>query len=130
MKHIYLAVLTLFALLVLAIPAGADNSGAQSPMGSMAKILHGLNHYPTDEEKRTLQNIMQQSPQGSHHHTLARAIYNLEHSVSSKDAPHLKAIISDTNAGKAEKDMARIILELNHKPGSSDKERLEMMMHR
>lgn len=107
----------------------AETMSADAAISSMAKIMRGLNHYPGNEDKKVLKNILQNLPDNSHAHTLAAAIMHLEHTVASEDAPKLKAIIDDTSASKNEQALARIILNLNHKPGAEDKKHLEMMMH-
>lgn len=129
MKTYFTGLMLLIALIMLSNLVFAGGMDKQSAISSMSKIMHGMNHYPGDADKKSLKDIMNHSEQGSHHHTLASSMMNLEHSVSSKDAPHLKAIINDKNASKEEQDLARIILNMNHKPGDADKERLKMMMH-
>lgn len=129
MKNTFTGFMLLLAVILVSNPAFAGGMDKQSTISTMSKIMHGMNHYPGDADKKLLKDIMNHSKQGSHHHTLAGSMMNLEHSVSSNDVPHLEAIINDKNAGKDEQDLARMILNMNHKPGDADKKRLKMMMH-
>jgi hypothetical protein len=126
--HTYFTRLLLVMLTVagLAAPAGANDN--QAAMTKMAKIMHQLNHYPSAEDKKVLNEIAAAPGIGARQKTLAEAMLNLEHAVADKDAPKLNAIINDKGASNHERDLARIILNLNHKASDDDKKRLQSMM--
>ena len=110
-----------------AMSLSANSFAGESPLHTMAKILIGLNHYPSDSEKQTLKAIVSGSA-SSHQKTIATSMINLQHKAQGSDIPKLKAITSDGKASKGEKDLATILLGLSHSPSSSDKSTLKSMM--
>ena len=107
----------------MAGPTGHDHSAA----GTMAEILTGLNHYPSDGEKATLNKIAADSHATANEKAIAKAIVNLNHSVAAGDKDKLMAITKDAAASATDKDLASILLSLNHKPSDADKAKLKMI---
>jgi len=108
-----------------------QSSFAASPSNSvktMATILHYLNHFPGDEERKKLNKIVNDGKATSQEKTIATAILNLQHSATSADKKKLSSVISDSSTSMAAKDVAKIVKSLNHKPSSSDKKVLKKYM--
>jgi len=95
---------------------------------TMANILMHLNHYPSDSEKTTLQNIANDSGSSKNERIIATAMINLHHKATAEDKEKLNKVMNDSSATSNERDMAAIIYNLHHKPTSADKEKLQGMM--
>jgi len=110
-----------------ALTVSAASFAGDSGLKTMAHILMGLNHYPSDSEKQTLKGIVNGSG-SSHQKTIATAMINMQHKAGASDVPKLKSIAGDGKASQGEKDLANILLGLNHSASSSDKAKLKSMM--
>jgi len=119
----------IFSILLLSIFAVSQTvtAGGTQSEKVMAKILVHLNHYPSDNEKTQLSNILNHS-QSAHEKAVATAILNLEHSARSSDKKELKKVMSDSSANPPLKDIAGVVYRLNHKPSSSDKKLLTAIL--
>ena len=96
-------------LLVVAAPAMAAD-----PAATMADILVGMNHYPTDEQKSTLSDIASDEGVDEHLRTIATAISDIEHRVTDADREKLKSIAANESASETEKKLADAALAFNH----------------
>jgi len=113
-------------LLIFTLSQSATAGGTQSEK-VMAKILVHLNHFPSDNEKTQLSNILNHS-QSAQEKAVATAILNLEHSARSSDKKELKKVMSDSSVNPPLKDIAGVVYRLNHKPSSSDKKLLTAIL--
>lgn len=113
----------LFSLLLLSPLA----LGAATPTQEVAGILQDLNHYPSAEEKETLNSIAQDQSNSEAIRTIAAAVRDMEHKVSDEDAAKLEEIASDSSVGEQEQELARIVMDINHKPSQETMARLEDM---
>ncbi len=104
----------------------ADESAA---IQSMAKIMMGLNHNPSDGEKGTLKGIVDNKSASKHEQILAQSMINLQHKASPADKEKLSKIMNDNSASAHARDLAGIIHNLDHKPSDGDKSKLEKMIH-
>lgn len=117
--------ITISFLCALSISTASFAGG--SALKTMASILMGLNHYPSDSEKETLKGIVNGDGSGNQK-SLATAMINLQHKAASSDIPKLKSITSDSKASQGEKDLATILLGLSHSASASDKAKLKSIM--
>ena len=96
---------------------------------SMANIMMKINHYPSDSEKKTLGDIVNDKSTSEHDRVMAQSIINLQHKASPADKEKLSKIMNDKSAPADARDLASIIHNLNHTPSEGDKARLEKMIH-
>jgi len=95
---------------------------------TMAGIMMGLNHYPSDAEKGTLKGIVDGDASAAEK-ACATAMINLQHSASADDKKKLNAIIGDDSTPGPVRALAKIIVNLNHMPSGDDKKVLKDLMH-
>ncbi len=122
-----LVFLGLFTLCQATLASGSHSGGHAMPEKTMAKVLFHLNHFPSDDEKKKLTSIINESS-SSHEKIIANAILNLQHSASSSDKKKLKTVMNDSDAPENLKKLASVVFNLNHKPSSSDKNLLTEIM--
>lgn len=124
MRH-RLHILSVFVFLAVVVsPMAADETKA---VQTMSGILVKLNHFPTDAEKITLQQIADNKTTTAHERVVAQAMINLKHKVSADDKTKLDALLSDKSAPESVKTLATIIVNLNHAPSDADKEKLKKL---
>jgi len=113
------------AVLVLPVSSFAANSDA---IKTMAGILKGLHHYPSAEEKKSLQAIVANDKSTAGEKVLATALINIKHTVSGADQDKLEKLMNDESATGLERSMADIIIHINHEPRPADQPKLDEMM--
>lgn len=87
----------------------------------LAQITKNLNHYPSDEEKATLNAIIESDYSSEEEAAIAMALANMEHKVTAADAERLADIVDDDFANDAARKLAGILLNINHSPSDEDK---------
>jgi len=114
------------AVILIALLAPLASAGDDS-VQTMAGILIKLNHFPSAEEKTTLQAIIASPDSSAATKTIAQAIHDMQHSVSAADKAKLEAIASDPAASDGEKTLAGILAGISHQPGAEAKATLETL---
>jgi len=111
-------------ILSLSLFATANSFAADDKMVSatstMAEIIIGLHHYPSDTDKEKLKKLSTDAATSANEKIIAQALLNVKHGVSDADKPNLEAIIKDSTATGAEKTLASVLLKMKHKPKNSD----------
>ena len=95
---------------------------------SMAKILLEMNHFPSDSNKKVLQNMINSNAATKNEKIIANAILKIKHSNDTSDEVLLQSLIDDADTTKAIKNLSRSILTFNHNINSSDRENLEIII--
>jgi len=116
-------IIALVTLLLLSPFALAESDA----IGTMAKMVSGMNHFPSDEQKETLAGISRDDSNSEATRTIADAIHDIEHKATSEDVAALKAITGDSSASEAEKALADVVIDFHHKAGAEAKETLEAL---
>lgn len=114
------------AIAMLALLAPLAGAG-DDPVQTMAGILIKLNHFPSAEDKATLQAIIASPDSSAAAKTIAQAIHDMQHSVSADDKAKLAALASDAEASDGEKTLATILAGISHQPGADAKATLETL---
>lgn len=123
MRH-KLQILSVFVFLAVVVtPVAADEKSVQT----MSGILVKLNHFPSDAEKKALQQIADDKTATQHERVVAQALINVKHKVSADDQTKLEALLKDKSAPESLKTLATIIVNLNHAPSDADKEKLKKL---
>jgi hypothetical protein len=124
MRHC-LHVLSGFLLVALFVmPTSAAETKA---VQTMSGILLKLNHFPSDAEKKTLQQIADDKTTTAHERVVIQALINMKHKAAAEDSAKLEALLKDATAPEAVKTLATIVLGLNHAPSETDKEKLKKL---
>lgn len=104
---------TLLATIALAVPTAFAQTDAAK---EIAMVITNLNHFPTDEQKESLQYIKMDKDNSASIQTIAGALINLKHRVSPEDKALLEKIAADSGATDAERQLASILMNIQHKP--------------
>lgn len=103
--------------------AFADNTSAHK---TIAGILHGLSHFPSDADKAKLTAIMEDESVSSGYQTLASAVAGINHSVGAEDKNAIAQIMK-SDASSELKALAQIAVGINHVPSDDAKAALAAM---
>ena len=110
--------------ITLAAPALAAESAATE---TIAEVLLDLNHFPTDEDKRELEDLIAADTTTEEERALATALMNVEHKVQAGDREALQSILDDPQGTPTAKELAQILLDLNHRPSEDGKRKLKLL---
>lgn len=118
MKRIILALVGtgLFALMF----GGTALAGSEA-ISAMANITMNLNHFPSDDDKATLEAIVDSEDSSEEEASIAMALINMQHKVTEKDAERLKDIVDDDASDESARKLAGIVLGINHAASEQDK---------
>ncbi len=125
MKTRWTSRIILAGMLSLTAPLVAADDAASAQ--TIAGILNGLNHFPSDSDKAALMAIVNDSTSSEAYKTVARAVHNIQHAATAADKEALEAIAgSDADANA--KALAEIVMGINHVPSDAAKARLAAML--
>jgi hypothetical protein len=105
------------ALLLIAGLAIADSAATRT----LARVTMNLNHFPSDEDKVALKEIIDSDDSSEEEAAIALALVNMQHKVTEKDAERLADIIDDDTSDASARKLAGILLGVNHTPSDGDK---------
>ncbi len=94
---------------------------ADEQIQKMAQITMSLNHYPSDDDKAALKEIIDSDESSEEEADIAMAITNIEHNVVEKDTERLSDIVSDEESEEDARKLASILLRLKHTASDEDK---------
>ncbi len=114
-------------ILFLGSVATLANAAESKAVQTMAAILMHLQHFPTDADKQSLEQITEDKSATRDERAVAQALMNVKHTVAAADKPKLEAIVKNDKASSSVRTLAGIILSLSHMPSESDKERLKAL---
>lgn len=97
-------------LLITGQPASADTS----VVPTLAGILLTMQHFPSDEQKATLEGIAANEQVDQDLRIIAGAIGNIAHQVPDEERAVLQAIVDDPSASEGAKTLASAALEFKH----------------
>jgi hypothetical protein len=103
--------------------ANADDAA----IGTMAGIMIGFNHFPSDADKTKLQAIADSSESSEAEIVVATAIANIQHQATASDKDKLNAIVANEQTSDSLRELASVIVATNHSPSAADIEKLEMI---
>lgn len=127
MKFLTVPVTTLLFVLSLSANIGHAADHETSHVATLAGILVGMEHFPSDAEKKRLTSIADDADTDEHVRTIARAITRIAHQVPEDDKQKLKAILDDESATEAQKTLAGAVIRFNHEVSSEDRAALEAL---
>ena len=114
-------------VLLLGSVASMVNAAESKAVQTMAGILLHLQHYPTDADKQSLKQIIEDKSATKDERIVAQALMDVQHTVAAADKPKLEAMVKSDKASSSVKTLAEIILKLTHMPSESDKEKLKAL---
>jgi len=91
------------------------------PIQTIARILEGLNHFPSDAEKEALMEISADDASSKALHAIAMAVHNMSHRASDEDKSTLAMILEDEDTSESERVLAGIVMRIDHAASDEDK---------
>ncbi|MEE8243903.1 MAG: hypothetical protein V3R27_02825 [Pseudomonadales bacterium] len=105
------------ALLVSVALVHSPATYADEAVTTMANIVIGLKHFPSDADKAALAAIADGDSSDAEK-SVASAIANISHKVTDADKATLAAISADDDASAELRKLAMIVGNLNHMPSA------------
>ncbi|MEX0900346.1 MAG: hypothetical protein WD081_06605 [Gammaproteobacteria bacterium] len=109
---------------LLALPAVAAETQA---VKTIASVLVDFNHFPSDDDKMALQEVIDADTTSEEEAAVATALMNVQHKVQADDRKALQAIVADPDAASSTKTLAQILLDLSHTPSEEAKRELKTL---
>lgn len=116
--------MALAMLLLPLAPVYADEAAQQQ----MAGILVELNHFPTEEDKASLQALTADSSLSEAERTLASVLMTLRHMPTAAEKAQLQAIADNDNSPQAVRDLAAVLHGLQHRVDAEGREMLAAIL--
>lgn len=110
-KHITTKILAIALAGLFSQFALADAASAQK---TIASILSGMNHFPSDAQKAELMAITHDESAGRGNQMIATAVMNIQHAPTAEDKAAMQQIIDYANAPAATKALAKVVMDFNH----------------
>lgn len=127
MRHLvtFVSALVLSAPVLPAAGLGPAAGQASDAVKTVAGILLTVNHFPSDAEKATLEELAAQPTTTENEKVLIEALVNMEHSVREADEARLAAIAADQSAPESVRTVAEILGRFLHMASDEDKAALK-----
>jgi hypothetical protein len=120
--------LLLVSALALFLAASASISAQESKaVKTMAGILMTVNHFPNDEQKKTLTALSAEAATTAQEKVLIAAIVGMQHSIAEADKVKVQAVMKDATASAGAKAIATILDHFLHMANAADKETLKKL---
>ncbi|PCJ25891.1 MAG: hypothetical protein COA96_06490 [SAR86 cluster bacterium] len=103
----------------------ADDASSQK---TIAGILVGLNHFPSDADKSALMAIAEDESNNRGTRAIASAVASISHAATAEDKDIMGRIMSAEQAPAQTKALAGVVAELNHMASADAKAILQAML--
>lgn len=107
----------ILALVVSTTFAYAPAAYADDSISTMAKIVIGLKHFPSDADKAALAAIAN-GDGSADEKAVAQAIANIAHKVTDADKAKLQSVIDGDSASSQLRTLAQVVAGINHVPSA------------
>ena len=91
----------------------------------MADIMINLEHFPTADEKKKLQSVLDSAASTDQEKIIANAIMHIQHSPTAEDKDKLQLIMDNTIATSTVNTLAKIVQSFSHGISKTDKRKLQ-----
>lgn len=123
MKMLCVSVLALF----VAVSAASLSAQESKAVKTVAGILMTVNHFPNDEQKKTLTALSAETGTTAQEKVLIQAVLGMQHSVAEADKAKVQAVLKDQAASAGAKSIAEILDRFLHTANAADKETLKKL---
>ena len=96
----------------------------------MADIMISLEHFPTSEDQKTLQLVMDSDSSTEQEKIIANAIMNIQHQATTEDQQKLQKIIDGTAPTSTVSTLASIVQGFSHGISKTDKRKLQTIKYK
>jgi len=104
-------------------PAAANSKAVKT----MAGILETVNHFPTEDQKKTLTALAAEPTTTAQEKVLIQAIVGMQHSVAAAEKPKVEAVAKDATASEGARSIATILGHFLHTANDADKATLKKL---
>ena len=91
----------------------------------MADVMINLEHFPTADEKKKLQSVLDSVSSTDQEKIIANAIIHIQHESTVEDKEKLQIIIDNTVATSTVNTLAKIVQSFSHGISKTDKRKLQ-----
>jgi hypothetical protein len=91
----------------------------------MADVMINLEHFPTADEKKKLQSVLDSVSSTDQEKIIANAIIHIQHESTVEDKEKLQIIIDNTVATSTVNTLAKIVQSFAHGISKTDKRKLQ-----
>jgi hypothetical protein len=119
----HLKTIALVLCIAAGMPAWADGHTAST----LADILTGMNHFPSEADKAALSEVAADATVSDNLRAIADAIAGIAHTPTAEDQARLNGILASDSASAEEKTLAKAVLRFEHKLTVEDAAALESM---
>ena len=91
----------------------------------MADIMINLEHFPTADEKKKLQSVLDSAASTDQEKIIANAIMHIQHSPTVEDKDKLQLIMDNTVVTSTVNTLAKIVQSFSHGISKTDKRKLQ-----
>jgi hypothetical protein len=91
----------------------------------MADVMINLEHFPTADEKKKLQSVLDSVSSTDQEKIIANAIIHIQHESTVEDKEKLQIIINNTVATSTVNTLAKIVQSFAHGISKTDKRKLQ-----
>ncbi|MFK7863762.1 MAG: hypothetical protein AB8B95_05985 [Pseudohongiellaceae bacterium] len=112
------------SMLILANGAFAQSTADTSALSEIATIVAGINHFPSDGDMTTLEEIIGNSDVSQNVRIIADTVINIEHSANEEGKGAMESIQASSQASAEMKVLAEVIANLSHMASPDAKEQL------
>ena len=125
-KILFLGMITLFVGIFFQpnVFAHADHD-KDAIIIKMADIMINLEHFPTEDEKKKLQSVLDSASSTDQEKIIANAIMHIQHSPTVEDKDKLQLIMDNTVATSTVNTLAKIVQSFSHGISKTDKRKLQ-----
>jgi len=117
-------------VVALLLSAYVGTALAQAPskaVKTMASILVTVNHFPNDEQKKTLTALAAEPTTTAQEKVLIAAMTGMQHSVAAADKPKVEAVAKDQTASPGARSIATVLAKFLHTASDADKAELKKL---
>jgi len=91
----------------------------------MADVMINLEHFPTADEKKKLQSVLDSVSSTDQEKIIANAIIHIQHGSTVEDKEKLQIVIDNTVATSTVNTLAKIVQSFSHGISKTDKRKLQ-----
>jgi hypothetical protein len=119
------------ALLVVCVLLAGRMQAQMAPPSKAVKTVAGIlmtvNHFPNDDQKKTLTALAAESTTTAQEKVLIQALLGMQHSINAADKPKVEEVMKDPKAPEGVKTIAGILDKFLHTASAEDKEALKKL---
>lgn len=122
--QLFRKVLFTAAIALLSQGALAQSDADSAALSKIASIVAGINHFPSDADMTTLEEIIGSGDVSQNVRIIADTVINIEHSANEEGKGAMESIQASSAASEEMKVLAEVIANLSHMASADAKKQL------